>query len=189
MRTTAKVVAPLVLVSALLLSGCGAPTIDFSTIVTPSRAPELDAYDMFVGKWSWDAKLLNVEGEDANWSGTAQWEWTLNKRCLAGRMAAKSANAEFESEGIWSWHPKAKKYTWWMFNNWGYPQQGTAKYDEEAKLWRMPFKSVGLDGSYSYGVYTLQVMDPNTIEWTLTEWADMLHMFKKMEMTGTYTRR
>ena len=176
-----------------LLSGCAVRDVDFSKIERPPRAAELAAYDVFVGSWDWTAKVHNASGEGANWTGTAEWNWTLDERTLHGRMSAKSKDAEFEAAGIWSWHPKKKKYIWWMFNNWGYPQQGTAKYcaacDKCAGCWTMKYKSVGLDGTTSHGEYLLTIKDPNTIDWCMTEWADPLHFVQKTCMSGTYTRR
>jgi hypothetical protein len=163
--------------------------VDFSKIERPERAGELDAYDVFVGKWTWEAELANAEGADKKWTGRAEWRWALDNRCLHGVMAAKSANAEFEAAGIWSWHPKSKKYIWWMFNNWGYPQEGTARYDKDKRTWAMSYKSVGLDGTASFGEYTMSVVDDNTLDWSVVEWADAMHMAKKMEMTGTYKRQ
>ena len=189
MKTSKAAVACIVSVSVALVAGCAAPKVDFSTIERPARAAELDAYDVFVGSWDWQAKLINAEGEDEAWTGSAKWDWALDKRCLHGQMSVKGANAEFDAAGIWSWHPGCKKYAWWMFNNWGYPQQGTARYDADDKHWTMPYKSIGLDGTCSYGVYTMKVVDPDTLEWTANEWADAMHMFKKMEMTGTYKRQ
>ncbi len=172
-----------------VLVGCQAPTIDFSTIQRPARAVELDAYDVFVGTWKWDATVLNAKAGEEKWSGSAEWKWALDKYVLEGHLSARGAHAAFDADGIWSWHPKAKDYMWWMFNNWGFPQAGTARYDAATQTWRMPYKSVGLDGTYSYGLYTMQVKDKNTLDWTMTEWADALHCAKKIEMKGTYTRQ
>ncbi len=189
MKVTGRIVASVVLVSALLACGCAAPKVDFSEIQRPDRAPELDAYDVFVGEWTWDAKMLNAEGEDEAWTGTAKWKWSLDDRCLHGMMSVHGANLDFKSAGIWSWHPKTKKYIWWMFNNWGYPQDGTATYCADEKCWLMSYTSVGLDGTTSYGNYCVEVVDQDTLEWHATEWADMTHLFKKMEMEGTYKRK
>ncbi len=52
----------------------------------------------------------------------------------------------------------------------------------------MKYKSIGLDGTTSYGSYSMKVADNDTLEWRLQEWADMMHLFKKLEMTGTYKR-
>jgi len=189
MRTSGIRVGFVVVLTAGLLAGCAAPEIDFSTIQRPDRAPELDAYEIFVGSWDWQAEVLNAEGEDRNWSGQADWAWTLDKRCLQGKMSAKSKSAAFEAEGIWSWHPKEKKYKWWMFNNWGYPQAGTARYDARSKSWKMKYTSVGLDGTTSYGTYEMEAVNKDTLKWRMVESADMMGMFKKMEMIGTYKRR
>ncbi len=169
--------------------GCTPRTVDFSSIERPARAAEMDAYNVFVGNWNWDAKMTNAADEDKDWSGTANWSWTLDNRCLHGVMSGASTNASWEAAGIWSWHPNNKRYIWWMFNDWGYPQQGTAKFDADTKTWRMPFTSIGLDGTKSHGEYVLVVTDNNTIDWSLNEWADGLHTIKKFELIGTYTRR
>ncbi|HNQ22044.1 MAG TPA: hypothetical protein PKK06_03015 [Phycisphaerae bacterium] len=188
MRRIGSIGVLAVIVATVLLPGCSAPRVDFTTISCPPRAPELDAYNVFVGKWNWQATLLNADKEDEAWTGTAQWDWTLDNRCLQGHMSVKGAHAEFQSVGLWSWHPKADKYVWTMFNNWGYPQHGTATYQAATKCWRMSYKSVGLDGRTSYGIYTMKVVNDDTLEWTVKEWRFPLHLFKKMEMTGTYTR-
>ncbi len=184
-----KLVTLAVTLIAVVISGCGAPKVDLSALERPPRASELDAYDVFVGLWDWNAEVLNAEAGDKSWTGQAEWRWALDKRCLQGSMSAKSDDAEFEAAGIWSWHPKKKKYIWTMFNNWGYPQQGNACYDEEAKCWTMNYESVGLDGTISYGKYKMKAVDNDTLEWTMDEWADVMHLFKKSEMTGTYKRQ
>ena len=174
---------------ALVLAGCAAPKVSVAKFSQPERDKKLDAFDTFVGKWNWEAELLNAADEaDKNWTGTAEWRWTLDDRALHGSMSAKCGDMKFEAAGIWSWHPKNKKYIWWMFNNWGYPQQGTATYNEECNCWVMSYKSVGLDGTTSYGRYTMSVKDKDTLDWKMVEWADAFRTIKKMEMTGTYRR-
>ena len=183
------IVMGVVLPVAAVLTGCAAPKIDFAHIHRPPRAAELDAYDVFVGSWTWTAEMANVDGPGKNWTGSAEWKWALDKRCLEGTMTATTDSAGFEAAGVWSWHPKTRKYIWWMFNNWGYPQQGSATYDDSDRSWRMKYKSVGLDGTTSYGSYNMSVVDGSTLEWRVDEWADPFHTIKKMEMTGTYKRR
>lgn len=175
--------------AVLCAAGCAAPDVDFSTITRPQRASELDAYNVFVGEWDWQAEVVNADGPGKNWKGTAKWEWTLDKRCLRGVMKSQSDAAGFQAEGVWSWHPKKRKYIWWMFNDWGYPQQGTAKYNEGCDCWTMDYQSVGLDGTTSYGCYCVCVKDNDTLKWKMAEWADPLRLFPKIEMTGTYTRK
>ncbi len=189
MKSTGKFVASAMAGVAVWFAGCAAPTVDFSQIERPARPAELDAYKVFEGEWTWEAEVVNAEGEDKEWTGEASWGWALEDRWLHGQMSAKSANAEFEAGGIWGWHPQKKKYVWWMFNNWGYPQEGTASYNEESKTWCMKYTSVGLDGTTSYGCYCVTVAGDDTLEWKMVEWADALHTFKKLEMTGTYTRK
>lgn len=173
---------------ALLATGCAAPKVDFSQIKKPSRAGELDAYDVFVGKWNWKAEAMNADAADKDWSGTAEWDWVLDRRVLRGKMTSHSQNQQFEAVGAWTWHPKEHGYKWWMFNDWGYPQEGSASYDADSKTWTMPYTSIGLDGTASYGRYVMKVVDSNTLDWHMHEWADALHTIQKTEMKGTYSR-
>ena len=182
---TATLVLPL---GAMLVAGCAAPKLDFSKLVRPPRAAELDAYDTFVGSWTWEATVLNSVDPEDKWTGTATWRWILDRRCLHGVMSVRSAHADFDADGIWSWDAKAKKYRWSMFNSWGYPQEGTADYCSQTRSWTMRYRSIGLDGGSSYGRYIMTVVDDDTLDWQLVEWADPLHVFKKIEMSGTYKR-
>ncbi len=181
--------ASLVVAAPMLLSGCAPREVDFSTITRPARAPELDAFDSFVGSWTWEAEVVNATGEGKCWSGTAEWRWSLDNRCLVGDLHAQSSLAEFDAKGLWTWNPRKRRYVWTMFNNWGYPQSGTAKYDDKSRTWTMPYRSVGLDGTGSYGRYTMRVADDDTLEWRQQEWADPMYLFLKMELKGTYRRR
>ena len=193
MRASRTLAILLIPVLAVALTGCTARNVDFSQIKQPARAPELDAYNAFVGDWNWTAEVVNAEGASKHWKGTASWQWTLDNRCLHGTMSSKTADAQFDTAGIWSWHPTRKKYIWWMFNNWGFPQAGTAKYCDNCPgckgCWKMKYRSVGLDGTPSYGLYTMKVVDKDTLEWTMNEWVDAMHTIKKIEMVGTYKRK
>ena len=175
--------------SAFGVCGCTASKVDFSTIKQPARAAEFDAYETFVGNWTWEAEMHNAADANKKLTGTADWAWALDKRCLRGNMTSKSGSASFDASGVWSWHPKSKKYIWWMFNNWGYPQQGTARYDAAKQSWKMDYESVGLDGTASHGVYEMRVVDKDNLEWRADEWTDALHTVKKLEMAGTYKRK
>jgi len=174
---------------SLSFSGCAAPKVDFSKINRPSRSAELDAYNIFVGAWNWEAEMLNAEGPDKKWTGTAKWEWALDNRCLKGQLSSKTERTKFEATGVWSWDPVRRKYIWWMFNDWGYPQSGDARYNEKDKCWTMYYRSVGLDGTTSYGQYRMKAVDNNTLDWSAIEWADALHTITKMEMKGVYRRQ
>jgi hypothetical protein len=171
------------------MSGCATAKVDLSHYGRPDRSSRMEPYEVFIGSWNWEAEMKNADGDDRPWTGTAEWKWGLDGRVLMGEMSAKGKNAEFEAHGVWSWHPTQRKYVWWMFNNWGYPQSGTARYSAEDQCWTMSYRSVGLDGSPSYGRYTMKVIDSDTLHWTSKEWADPLRLITKMEMEGTYKRR
>ncbi|MHC4064431.1 MAG: hypothetical protein ACYSUI_08010 [Planctomycetota bacterium] len=189
MNIARKAVALVAAVVVVWASGCAAPQVDFASIERPARSAELDAYNVFVGKWTWEAEVVNTDDADNRWTGTAHWEWTMDDHWLHGQVSAKSTNAEFEAGGVWGWHPEKRQYIWSMFNNWGQPQSGTAKYDADSKTWTMDYVSVGLDGTKSHGCYTMSVADENTLDWQLCEWALPFQMAKKLEMKGTYKRQ
>lgn len=188
-RPTIYVAALLASVASVTLAGCSIRHVDFSSFERPPIAPELEPYGVFVGSWTWQAVMRNVDGAGQEWTGTAEWGWTLDNRSLRGRLEAASGATKYHAEGLWSWHPISKRYIWGMFNNWGYPQRGVASYDENAKCWRMDFKGVGLDGTTSYGRYRMTVIDKDTLDWSLAEWADPLRLIKKIEMNGTFKRK
>ena len=188
MKFVKKTTATIIPVLLLALSSCTVQRVDLSGLAQPARAQELEAYETFVGSWTWDAVMLNATDLDRAWTGTAEWQWTLDKRCLEGKISGKSANTKFDSQGIWSWHPRSHKYIWWMFNNWGYPQEGKATYNAETKTWNMNYTSIGLDGTTSFSRHTMTVVNADTLEWDVVEWADPIHLIKKMEMRGTYKR-
>ncbi len=189
MKTLRTIAVLAVTVSACSGLGCAARNVDLSQVERPARSPKLSAFDVFVGSWNWQAEILNADEQSRHWSGTARWEWTLDKRCLRGTLVAKSQAQNYEASGFWSWHPVQRTYVWWMFNNWGYPQEGSATYDESAKRWTMNYRSIGLDGTRSYGRHVLTVVDSDTLEWSAVEWADPLRLIKKIEMQGTYKRQ
>ena len=179
----------LLLLPLALIVGCASPKVDFAKIQRPARAAELDAFSVFVGNWNWEADVVSpAEEQDKHWTGSAQWDWTLDQTALHGRLSAKCARAEFESEGLWGRNPKTRKYEWSMFNNWGYPQDGTAHYDAASKTWTMSYNSIGLDGTASRGMYEMRVVDDNTLDWHLHE-KDSMGMVTKLEMKGTYRRK
>ncbi len=182
-------IASTLLAAVTLSVGCAAPSIKVADFQRPDRPEQLSSYDVFVGDWTWEATMTNADEANQQWSGTAQWGWSLNDRYLHGMMSAKSADAQFDSAGAWGWNSRCGGYTWWMFNDWGYSQEGTASHDADARKWTMNYTSTGLDGTPSHGCYKLSVIDDDTIEWELGEWADMMHMFPKMEMTGVYKRK
>ena len=178
-----------VLPVAVLCCGCADLKSRMADIRPPDRPSQLSAYDSFVGSWEWEAKVVGLEDDpEGQWTGTATWAWTLDKRFLRATMSARNNNSSFDAAGFWSWHPTKKKYVWWMFSNWGYPQEGTAHYDSSAQRWVMPYTSVGLDGTTSYGRYEMVVAGPDRLEWRMSEWADPLHLVKKSEMVGAYQR-
>lgn len=193
MKRKRSVVALVVPILGLWSSGCSVSVVNLSSFKRPPRAPQLDAYDNFVGQWDWEAEVVGETEGASSWKGKAEWKWALDKRYLHGTMSAESDDAKFEAAGVWSWHPKRKKYVWSMFNNWGYPQHGTARYCKACcaggGCWRMDYKGVGLDGTTSYGRYTMCEKDSDTLDWSMIEWADPLHIIKKTEMKGTYKRR
>lgn len=173
-----------------LLAGCAtAKKIDLSEIHRPDRATQLAAFDALVGSWNWEAELLNAEEPDRKWTGTAEWKWELNDRWLGGRLSAKCSRSEFTAGGAWGWNASKRQYEFFLLNDWGYSQEGSARYDATTRTWTMDYEGIGLDGSHSDGRYVLRVVDSDTLDWSMEEWTDGLHMGKKLEMKGTYKRK
>ncbi len=172
-----------------LLTGCAAGKLDLSQISRPARAAELSAFDNLVGSWTWEAELLNAEEPDRKWSGTAEWKWELGERWLGGRLSAKCSRAEFGAGGAWGWNAREGRYEFFMVSDWGYSQEGSARYDAGTRTWTMDYEGTGLDGTRSDGRYVLRVVDNDTLDWRMEEWTDGLRLAKKLEMTGTYKRK
>ncbi len=184
-----RIIILLTAVASFLVGGC-MPNVDFSQIQKPLAPAEMVNYKDFIGSWTWEAERLSAEGEPLEtWTGSAQWDWALGGTYLHGTMTSTGPDKSFSSEGFWGWHPGRNTYVWWLLNDWGFPQEGTARYDATNKLWTMTYTGVGLDGTNSYGRYTMRVADANTLEWTMSEWADWSQMIKKIEMRGSYKRR
>ena len=99
---------------------------------TQDRRPaELDAYNVFEGQWSWEAEVVNAEGEDKNWTGEASWRWTLDNHWLHGMMSAKTKNTEFEAAVYpsTSW-PRAANQT----------HYGHLRFTAEGVVWECPIQ-------------------------------------------------
>ena len=186
MRITSLLLS-LSLLSVPALVGCGPVDVDFATIEKPALPEELAPLGEFVGNWAWEAERVLPDGGAEKWTGTTTWGWTLGDMYLRGDLELNGPKS-FVSSGYWGWHPKKKTYVWYMLNDWGYPQEGTAKYDDETKCWTMNYSGVGLDGTNSRGRYTCEWKDENTVYWTCTEWVPMTFI-KKLEMTGHYKRK
>ena len=154
----------------------------------PAQPAEMNAFAPFVGSWTWTAKETTSGDAARTWSGTTKWEWALDNRCLHGQLTARAGDLSYDSTGMWTWNVSKRQYQFWMFNNWGYPREGVAHYNAADKSWTMPYRCTGLDGTNSHGRYTIKFIDDNTFDWTMTEWADALHMVKKIELAGQYKR-
>ena len=189
MSTLRKSFLSLVALSFLVSAGCATMKIDLASFEKPPRPGELDAFNVFIGNWTWEALVDNATDVGKEWHGTAEWKWSLDNRVLEGNISAESGSLKYDAKGVWSWHPREHRYIWWMINNWGYPQSGTARYNEAAREWTMAYKSVGLDGTPSYGRHVITVVDANKLSWNLNEWADPLHLILKLKMTGVYKRK
>ena len=184
-----RTIVTLCIVSALALTGCMSPKAGFAEIQKPATPTQMSDFKDFIGSWTWEAQLSTGEGEPEEWTGSATWDWVLGGTYLHGELTSTGPHQSFASSGYWGWHPTRRTYVWWMLNDWGYPQEGTAAYNAAEKQWTMNYHGVGLDGTTSHGRYTMKVVDQDTLEWTMTEWADLCRLFKKIEMTGTYKRR
>ena len=141
-----KKMSGIMAVVLLSVAGCMKPQEKLATLQRPERSAEMDALETFVGAWDVEAEMLGVEGADRMWKGMAEWRYTLDGRALAGNMSLRNPKAPFQTQGLWSYNPAKKTYVWSIFNDWGYPQQGKAKYKVDKQTWVMDYVGSGLDG-------------------------------------------
>lgn len=181
----------LVVLAAPLLGiafGCATNPPHGSYSVRPPRSEEVESLGYFVGSWDWFVEG-QLDGAAAQWSGSAEWDWTLDRRCLQGRIAGRSGNLSVEMAGVWTWHPTERRYMWWLFNDWGFPQEGTAALDAASRRWTFDYVGVGTDGQSTFGRYTVVAEDANTFSWRMDEWADALRLSRRAELAGTFHRQ
>lgn len=159
-----------------LLVGCqSAQPMDMSQMKPPPRAPELSKLDPMVGNWESSGEM-KMEGMDKpmSWKGTSHTGWEADGRILMERMDGTMGGDKYSGVGIWTWDDKAKLFRTWWFGSMGEVEQGTAMFDESAKLWRM--KSAKGEG-------TAKPMG-DTVEWSFAETSGGLFPKKTMEMKG-----
>jgi hypothetical protein len=177
-------------VVGLSLTGCMPKmTIEEMKAMMPERPVELDKLNMFAGTWegTGEATMAGLD-QVLKTGGMSKVEWGCDGWCMVEH--GKYEMEEFgtmEGIGLWSYDPKAKKYRNFWVDSMGAAGTGESVYCEKTKTWKMKAKSHSSWGtSISRGTMTFP--DPNTMEWTWTEY-DALGLSKMMEMTGTSKKK
>lgn len=183
--------AGLAAVLAAMLMGCQQPQAEMAEMMkTPPRPVELDHLEMLVGTWEGTAEM-KVMGSDEvmTGEGVETISWDADKWVLVSHFEYKMGDDEMKGLAIWTWDAKAKKYRTWSFDNGGYQESATAKYDQETRTWHFKGKSGNtVTGKKSVGKGSSQMVDDDTQEWNYTVW-DGWKLRKLMEFKGTSHRR
>ena len=176
--------------ASLVLTGCMPKmTVEEMKSMMPQRPAELDVLDAFAGKWEMEGEArMAMLDEPIKTSGTSDMKWEGNGWYLVGR-------ASFTMEGLddmtgleaWTYDTHSKKYRSTWIDSMGSIGVGTAKYDDETRTWHMRAKSHSPFGK-SKMKGTARLIDDDTIEWSMTEYA-MGGLMKTMEWSGTSRRR
>lgn len=163
-----------------LLVGCESQQMNMDMMQPMPRAADLDRLDSFVGRWE-ESFEFSMPGEDKPMKGTGVTEmsWACDKRVLMSHMDSTMGEDKFSGVGMWAWDAEAKKFRTFWADSMGESGDGSAWYDEQARLWRM---------SSDHGDGTMKMLDANTLEWNWTEYTPGLFRQKMMEMKGTSKR-
>lgn len=178
----------IVAVLAVALVGCQRPPMEMKA---PDRPMELDRLDMFVGTWDATEEFKMADSEEVKTSkGTETWNWDADRWLLVGHFESEMEE-ERDKRGMMvvTWDPKAAKYRFWSFSNWGDRGMGTMTYDEQAQTWHFTGESQNpATGKKRLGKGTMKCVDADTQEWTFTV-RDCLGLRKVKEGTETSRRR
>ena len=178
-------------VLAVMLMGCQ-KQIDMAEMMkTPPRPVELDQLEMLIGTWEGTAEMKVAGSDEVMTSeGVETYSWDADKWVLVSHFEYKTGDENaMRGLAIWTWDAKAKKYRTWSFDNSGYQDSATAKYDQETRTWHFKGKSRNtVTGKSSVGKGSAQMVDDDTQEWNYTVW-DGWKLRKLMEFKGTTHRK
>ncbi len=169
------------------LVGCMPSEEDFDMM--PQRPAGLDQLDQFIGTWEGEMEM-HAEGMDAPMTSTGVFtnKWANDNWIMVGHGTMSMEGNENPMMEVWTWDESIKK-----FRTSGYygsmTGESLAWYDADDGLWRMKGGGRNLITGYvTKGKGTMKMTDPDTMEWTWTEY-DTTGLIKLMEMKGTHRRK
>ena len=178
----------LAVAATVVLSGCMPKmTVEELKAMRPERPAELDKLNAFAGQWEWEGEVtmagldrkLRFSGKnEATWEGDG---WYLVSREV-GHMEELG---ETRGMGTWAYDVRSKKFRTTWVDSMGSFGTGTAWHDAASDTWHLRATSHGPFGKAS-AKGRVKFTDPNTMEWTWTEYAGLS---KTMELTGINRRR
>ena len=184
--------AGLAAVLAAMLIGCQQPQSDLAEVMKPPPRPaELDQLDMFIGTWEGTGEVKAAGSDEVVTSeGVETYSWDADKWVLVSRFEYTMGDEDdMRGLAIWTWDAKAKKYRIWSFDNGGYCESASAKYDQDTKTWHIKGKSGNtVTGEKFVGKGSYKMVDADTQEWNYTVW-DGWKLRKLMEFKGTSHRK
>ena len=183
--------AALTCLTLAALSGC-MPKISVEKIreMKPVRAAELDRLNMFLGQWTTTGECESpVLEEKLSGTGVSTNQWECDNWVMAHRMEFEvSGLGESTEIQLWTWDMNAGKFRIWSHNSWGLTWTGSAKFDADAKTWRLKASGKNPMGHDVVMEGTIVMTDPNTMEWTWKEWS-ACKLMKMGEWKGTSKRK
>lgn len=178
------------MLAAVLVTGCAQPKVNLQDMKAPERPVELDQLDAWAGTWAFTGEM-KCAGADKpmTCTGTETYAWDVDRRVLVSHSDMTMGDgSKMKGLGLFTWDPVAKNYPGWMFDSWGAMATGYATTDDGGKTWKMKSKGRGPDGAATVGETTVKIPDANTMEWTFTEW-DSWKLNKRMEGQGVSKRQ
>jgi hypothetical protein len=176
-------------VSAGLVGCMPRMTLEQFKAEMPKRPAELDRLNAFVGKWQseGEAKFAMLD-EPLKVTGTCEAKWEGDKWYLVGHAVMKMDDMP-ETKGMeaWTYDVHAKKYRSTYVDSMGMMGMSESRYDEKADTWYMTATTFGPWGQ-SQLKGTLRFVNPDTMEWSMTEGMGCMGLMKVMEMKGTGKR-
>ncbi len=164
-------------------------TIEEMKAMAPQRPAELDKLEMLIGTWEGTGEAtMCVLDEPLKTTSKGTAEWGCDGWCVIERGVFEMGElGSMEGIGIWAYDVKSKKYLSFWMDSMGMTGVGTATYCDKTKTWKMKSKGRSPWGK-SFMRGTMSFPDPDTAEWTMTEW-DGSQLFKTMELKGTSHRK
>jgi len=164
-------------------------TIAQMKAMMPSRPKQLDALNVFVGRWAFSGEVHIAGIEEAiPMTGTSESTWDASRWFLVGDSVMSMRGFD-DSRGHETWtydrHDQKFRSTW--VDSMGSVGEGSATFDEDSQTWTMKAVSHGAFGKSTAKGF-VRLVDADTFELRWSEFA-LGGLMKTMEMCGTSKRR